>query len=461
MSGQQSRAHHYVPQWYQRRFLLPGQSRYHYLDLNPDIVVRDRVSYRRNNLLNWGPSRCFYKDDLYTLRFGHTTTDAMERVFFGQADRLGMAAVAEMAEYAGIRTLSSPDKFRNLAPYMGAQRFRTPRGLDEVKKISSWEDLTPFGQAYVSTRPFELPLELILMRSQQSAVAPDNPNHILTTLMGVFQAYNTMWMEGVWEIVRAKQSKTKFIVSDNPVTFYCKTMFPSEWQYPEDCNLKQIGTRTIFPLGLDSCLIITHLQLARYPKATPTEHRENARYYDRTLKHLGDIQFGRELEEDEVRRINYVLKKRATRFIAAAEKEWLYPEQYLSTTEWEMLDEDWFLLPHLWKVSFTGEIIMGGDRWAWSMDEYGRHPGDLRYKNKLQHDVDWIRHEMSKREWAKKRIGKFRAQIDEIRHSAVGDAVMEKYLEEEGLLSKSTAVESEAMEENAINVELSEPSSET
>jgi hypothetical protein len=95
------------------------------------------------------------------------------------------------------------------------------------------------------------------------------------------------------------------------------------------------------------------------------------------------------------------------------------------------------------------------------MDEYGRHPGDLRYKNKLQHDVDWIRHEMSKREWAKKRIGKSRAQIDEIRHSAVGDAVMEKYLEEEGLLSKSTAVESEAMEENAINVELSEPCSET
>jgi hypothetical protein len=41
MSGQQSHAHHYVPQWYQRRFLLPGQSRYHYLDMNPDTVVRD------------------------------------------------------------------------------------------------------------------------------------------------------------------------------------------------------------------------------------------------------------------------------------------------------------------------------------------------------------------------------------------------------------------------------------
>ena len=26
---------HYVPEWYQRRFMLPGQNRYWYLDLNP------------------------------------------------------------------------------------------------------------------------------------------------------------------------------------------------------------------------------------------------------------------------------------------------------------------------------------------------------------------------------------------------------------------------------------------
>jgi hypothetical protein len=128
MSGQQSHAHHYVPQWYQRRFLPRGQSRYYYLDMNPDIVVRDDVSYRRNDLLHWGPGRCFYKDDLYTLRFGPATTDAMERLFFGQVDRLGMAAVTEMAEFAGIGTLSGPDAFRNLPPYMGAQRFRTPKG---------------------------------------------------------------------------------------------------------------------------------------------------------------------------------------------------------------------------------------------------------------------------------------------------------------------------------------------
>ena len=79
-------------------------------------------------------------------------------------------------------------------------------------------------------------------------------------------------MEGVWEIVRARQSATKFIVTDDPVTFYCKSVFLSEWRYPNEISLKQIGTRTIFPLGLDSCLIMTHVQLVRKPWAT-TEFR--------------------------------------------------------------------------------------------------------------------------------------------------------------------------------------------
>jgi hypothetical protein len=457
MSGQQSHAHHYVPQWYQRRFLLPGPAKYYYLDMNPDtVVVRDGISYRRNDLLHWGPARCFYKDDLYTLRFGPATTDIMERLFFGMVDRLGNSAMTEMAEFAGVGTLSSPDAFRNLPPYMGAQRFRTPRGLDEIKKISTWEDVSPFAEFYVSTQRFDLPPQYYQMMEMRSRIAHDDPNQVLTVLMGVFQAYDTMWMEGVWEIVRARQSKTKFIVTDNPVTFYCKSMFPSDWLYPNDCNLKQIGTRTLFPLGLDSCLIITHLQLARNLMATPTEHRENARYYDQTVKHLGEIQFGRELEEDEVVRINYILKKRATRYIAAAEKEWLYPERHASTTDWSLLDDDWFLLPHLWKVSFTSEIVMGGKDWAWAMDEYGRRPGNPQFKNKLQHDIDWWLHEVSKREWAKKRVGKAVAQVDEFRFGAVGDSLMRKYLQEEGLLPHSAESEPKA-EEDATGVPPSEP----
>ena len=148
---------------------------------------------------------------------------------------------------------------------------------------------------------------------------------------------------GNWEIVRATKSPTKFIVTDDPVAFYCKMVFESQWVYPNEMSPKQIGTPTIFPLGLDSCIIITHVQLLRDPWSTPTEMRTNARSYQSAMKHLGNIQFGRELEEDEVLRINYILKRRAVRYIAAAEKDWLYPERHVSTTEWTKLDDDWFL----------------------------------------------------------------------------------------------------------------------
>ena len=129
MSGQQSHAHHYVPQWYQRRFLLPGQSRYHYLDLNPDTVVRDGISYRRNDRLHWGPARCFYKDDLYTLRFGPATTDVMERFFFGMVDRLGMRAVTEMAEFARIGFTQRTRLVQKFATLYGCSALQNPEGI--------------------------------------------------------------------------------------------------------------------------------------------------------------------------------------------------------------------------------------------------------------------------------------------------------------------------------------------
>jgi hypothetical protein len=133
---------------------------------------------------------------------------------------------------------------------------------------------------------------------------------------------------------------TKFIVSDEPVTFFNRHIFPSECVYPGGIELDKIGTRTLFPLGPDACLLITHVQLVRDPWIKPLTVRENARSYDRTLKKLTDIQTGRELEEDEVRRINFILKTRATRYIAASKEEWLYPERHVCTTDWAKLDGD-------------------------------------------------------------------------------------------------------------------------
>ncbi|HET9741870.1 MAG TPA: DUF4238 domain-containing protein [Terriglobales bacterium] len=402
---QHSRHHHYVPQWYQRGFLLPGASRFFYLDLNPDTVVQAGVSHKRNAVLRWGPKSCFYRDDLYTVKLGQWSTDQIERVFFGEVDRRGRDAVRHFAHFDSI---SDPTwgAGRDLAPYMDAQKFRTPRGLDLIR---------------LRTGSFD-------------------HNATLFTMSQQFQ-FSTMWMESIWEIVGARLSPTKFILSDDPVTFYCKNVFPSEWQYPNEMSLKQVGTRTIFPLTLNACLIITHLEFVRHPRAVPTMHRTNARSFQPALKYLGDIQFGRELEEDEVLRINHIVKKRAVRYVAASHEDWLYPERHVSTSDWTTLDDDWFLLPNLWRIHFTRQITIGhADGRVTTLDEYGRRPWQRGYRDERQRDREWETFEAAKREWAKKRVGKSRARTDERVHGGrdIYNKLIDDYLREEGLLSSAT-----------------------
>jgi hypothetical protein len=390
MSAQQARIHHYVPQWYQKRFMKPGQFEYYCLDLHPDVVQNNGRPYQKRALRRCGAGPCFYKDDLYTLKLGNWSTDDIEKRFFGAIDRQGRSAVELFSDFAGMCE-GVNQATKALPQYMDAQRFRTPRGLDLLK-------------ASINVRDHSL---------------------MLLAMQRLYRLHTTMWMEGVWEIVRARHSTTKFIVSDEPVTFFNRRAFPSEIPYPEDVALGQVGTRTLFPLSLDACLIITHLQLVRNPWLNPTTARVNARAYQSTVRHLLDTQFGRELEENEVLRINYILKKRATRYIAAAEEEWLYPERHVVTANWSKLDDDWFLFPHLYKVPFTREILMGWqDGSAWAMDEYGRNPGNPRYKDEELHRKERITHEESKLEWARKRAGKSVAHVDEFRADKVHDKIM-------------------------------------
>jgi hypothetical protein len=169
--------------------------------------------------------------------------------------------------------------------------------------------------------------------------------------------------------------------------------------------------------------------------ATPTEFRENSRYYDQTMKHLGEIQFGRELEEDEVLRINYILKRRATRYVAAVEREWLFPERHVST-EWGGLDDDWFLLPHLWKVGFHTGIFAGNDRGStFAADEHGRHPWERGYDDKQLREREWALHIRSQKEWARRRSGKARALVDPRMRGNVGDNLMDDFLREQSALT--------------------------
>ncbi|HKB90651.1 MAG TPA: DUF4238 domain-containing protein [Opitutaceae bacterium] len=376
----QNRTHrnHYVPEWYQRRFLPHGVDRFFYLDLKPDVVkIGPGRSYTRKSLLRWGPSRCFYQDNLYTLKLGAWTTDAIEHEFFGPIDDRGKSAVSFFADYS--ISDKSHEAFKNIMPYMDAQRLRTPRGLDWLKFVAKTSD----------------------------------QNRLLQIMARVFQLHATMWTEGVWEVVRADSSQTKFLVTDQPVTFYNSTVFPASPKipYPLDAQLQHVGTRTIFPLSSERCLIITHLQLVRNPWTNPGRSRVNARSYQSAMFDLQQIQTDRQLTDNEVTRINFILKRRATRYIAAADEEWLHPERHLSTTHWSKLDEDWFLFPNLYKVQFSSGIVAGWDDGSsWASDEYGRLRNDPHYQDKKQHGEEWVTAQKAKLAWAVKREGRSAAR---------------------------------------------------
>jgi hypothetical protein len=396
----QAHNHHYVPQWYQKRFLEDKQSKYWLYDLRPDLVISGGGKrYHRNSILNWGPSRCFRQDDLYTVKLGTLSTDEVETRFFGPIDANGKSAVEFFSDYkfrAGAH-----DAIHNLILYMDAQRIRTPRGLDWLSTVTDLQ----------------------------------NHNLALITMQKVFRMNATMWMEGVWEIVSAKQSKTKFIVSDQPITFYNAKAFPASasCKYPYDVGIDEVGTRTIFPLDMDKCLILSHLQLTRDPHTNLRRPRANARFFQATMMSFLDIQYGRELEENEVIRINYILKSRASRYIAAAEEEWLFPERRLQSTHWSKLDDDWFLFPNLYKVPFTNGMVVGyKDGSSWAMDEYGRNPGHPMYEDRKQRDLEWDRCQKAKLEWAIKRRGRSIAHVHESRHDAAEDQIMHDQLKKHG-----------------------------
>jgi hypothetical protein len=115
----------------------------------------------------------------------------------------------------------------------------------------------------------------------------------------------------------------------------------------------------------------------------------------------------------------------------------LYPERQFGEVTWAKLDNDWFLFPHLWKIPFTAEIMMGfTDGGAWGMDEYGRTAGNPDYQDKDLHDKDWLSFQYAKREWARKRAGKALAHVeDTMREDSVGDSMMAEYLRKEGLIA--------------------------
>lgn len=262
----QYRHNHYVPEWYQKRFLPIGQinQELHYLNLKPGVFHDPRgIAHPIRSVRRLGFSHCFAEKDLYTTRFGAEESTKIEQVFFGQVDSKGRNAVEYFTNFTHPSV--DGDAFNNMIIYMSTQKLRTPKGLD-----------------WLSNR-----------------VGTSDKNQILNLMLELRQLYCAIWTECVWLIADASQSNTKFIVSDHPVTVYNRVCGPrSQWcRNPNDPDIRFQGTHTIFPLTLDRVLILTNLSWVRNPYQSELGMRPNPVLLRPAMFKFTDIQTMRYLSE--------------------------------------------------------------------------------------------------------------------------------------------------------------------
>lgn len=345
--GSSHRNNHYVPQWYQRRFLSGGSQQLHYLTLQPQYVMDD--TGRRRQL----PERrrrsvrdCFVERDLYSLQFGSFVSTRIEREFFGDVDRNGAAAVNWWSRFD--RTSFDRTAVAGLLDFMSSQKLRTPKGL-----------------AWIGDQ-----------------LRTDDPAAILGLMTQWRSLFSSIWAEAVWALVDATNSPTKFIVTDHPVTVYNRTMGPrhEKCRGANDPDIRLHASHTIFPLDLNRALVLTNSTWATNPYRAPNALRPNPHFFRNTMFNLLDVQLGRRLTEEEVRQVNFILKSRALRYIAAGEEEWLYPEREISKSDWSIFGHGYLLMPEPRVLHVGGEVVMGySDGSAEAYDSFGRRPWDPDY----------------------------------------------------------------------------------
>jgi hypothetical protein len=193
MAKAEYRNNHYVPIWYQKRFLPPGQKNkeLYYLYLKPESFIDPRgVKHTKRNPRRWGPKYCFAEDDLYTAYFGSESSTEIEEIFFGQIDSKGKQGVEYFANFRHPSV--NPEAFHNLLMYMSTQKLRTPKGLGWLSEKAG----------------------------------TTNRDLVLHLMLELRQIHCAIWSECIWLIADASQSTTKFIISDHPVTVYNRKCGP-------------------------------------------------------------------------------------------------------------------------------------------------------------------------------------------------------------------------------------------
>ena len=351
------RLNHYVPIWYQERF-IPNSSKerkFKYLDLKPQTLSSSGRQYKRRDVLRWGPPKCFCELDLYTTKFGSWISTEIEEKFFGPVD----ASAREALDYFAAFTHPSAEEklFQRLMLYMSIQKLRTPKGLRMLSVLTQQTD----------------------------------KNGVLRQLQRLRQLYCAIWTECVWSVADASESDVKFLISDHPVTVYNQGCFPaSQWCADfRDPDIWLSGTHTLFPLSLDKILILTNLSWVRYPYGNPLKARPHPDPFRQAMFNFTQIQTRRSLSTAEVLKINLVIKQRAYRYVAAVERDWLYPERFVKE-RWDNLGKSYLLMPDPRSVSFSSEIIIGyKNNRADFFDAYGRRPWHRDYDDKKLHGREW------------------------------------------------------------------------
>lgn len=351
------RNNHYVPQWYQKRFIPNDQTdkELFYLDLCPGTFQDSRgITHPKRSVHKLGTRFCFAEDDLYTRWFGEERHTDIEQFFFGPIDEEGRRAVDFFSKYDHLQYPWDGNMFNALILYLSTQKLRTPKGLGWLA----------------------------------SRLGTNDRNALLGSMVRLHQLHGSLWTESIWQIADASQSKTKFIISDHPITLYNRFLGPRNKKWCRAFNDPDIAlnaTHTIFPLSIDKVLIMTNLSWVRNPYQSGITYRPNPSPLRSAIFNFESIQTSRILSEREVLEINFIIKSRALKFVAAAKEEWLYPDKIVSKSNWNVFGDGMLLMPDPRGVVFTSEIIMGWKNGAsTAFDEYGRRPWDSGYGSHAQ-----------------------------------------------------------------------------
>jgi hypothetical protein len=314
-----TRNNHYVPQWYQEGFFEAGRSSLAYVDMTPDrqVLADGRVITQRGAWEDTPTSLAFRHKDLYSTFFGTSVNDEIERRLFGDVDTRGSQAVRA---FIGTDMREWHDHFQDFFEFLDIQKIRTPKGLDWLK-------------------------------AQYPALTQ---NELMFEMQGIRMLHCAIWVGGVREIVSAEDSDVKFITSDHPVTIYNHAVPPTDGAcaYPLDPGIALRGSQTLYPMDRDHCLILTNLEYAKDPSTGPLQKRTFARNYRQSIT-------------------NFIVKKRARRYIGGGRKEWLCPERTV-TQSWSELRKT-LMPPEFGLLEFGGEIFVkyeSGD--VLYQDEFGR-----------------------------------------------------------------------------------------